>query len=568
MKYIGWLALVTQLLPPSPGVTLGLGAAGSVHVGEDRLVHADPKGLSLVEPHLSIDPSDPRRMVAGAMVARPDGTCAVAGFTSHDAGRTWARPDFPVLDGGDIWTAVLPGGECVSALLSGDRSELHLFVSPDGTLLVPFADYRRPGTRRRLESSRDWVVSSTDGGRTFSEPMLISESCNGAGGWSSLAAGVIPGGTGERVYHVCTAQQFDGILLRSSDTAGDGWTDEVRIDRPGGISPYTRTPAIAVNAQGIVGVAWYDGRDDRSVIKGSLRCQDIYFAASLDGGRTFLPEVKVSSAKTCPSDQRNIATALRFPAGGEYMGLAAAPDGTFHLLWADSRDGVYQLRGATASTHTAAQPNGGGHRESGRESWQKVSEIFEAMQVKPGAVVADIGAGDGFFTSRLAKAVGSDGRVHAVDVAADALRRLRKRVEDDALANVSVIEGSVEDPRLPDGSLDAILIVNAYHEMTAPQAMLAKMKAALRPGGRLVIVEPIAPSRRERTRQDQTRNHEIAAAFVRADARAAGFREVVLRDPFTARPQDRAEQWMLVLTPQTQETNDRAAEVRSKGVPR
>lgn len=199
-----------------------------------------------------------------------------------------------------------------------------------------------------------------------------------------------------------------------------------------------------------------------------------------------------------------------------------------------------------------AQSRTGAHGEGQREAWQKVGEIFEAMQVKPGAVVADIGAGDGFFTSRLSKAVGGEGRVHAVDVAADTLRRLRKRVEDDGLSNVTVIEGATDDPKLPDSSLDAILIVNAYHEMGAHQAMLARMRTALKPGGRLVIVEPIAASRRDSRREDQTRSHEIAASFVREDARLAGFREVALHDPFTTRPHDKEEEWMLVLTPAPQ----------------
>ena len=170
------------------------------------------------------------------------------------------------------------------------------------------------------------------------------------------------------------------------------------------------------------------------------------------------------------------------------------------------------------------------------------------MQIKPGASVADVGAGDGFFTKRLSNAVGPEGRVFAVDVGADALRRLRQRVSDEGFANVQVIEGSVDDPKLPPGSIDAALIVNAYHEMTEHQAMLTKIKTALKPGGRLVIVEPISRSRRDGRREEQTRNHEIAVDFVREDARAAGFTQVLLQDPFTSRPQGHDEEWMLVLT--------------------
>src|SRR5688500_18302078 len=190
-----------------------------------------------------------------------------------------------------------------------------------------------------------------------------------------------------------------------------------------------------------------------------------------------------------------------------------------------------------ASPAFAEQSPRGAHGEEQREAWQKVGGTLEATQVRDGAVVADVGAGDGFFTKRLAGAVGAEGRVFAVDVGADALRRLRKRVADEALSNVEVIEGAVDDPKLPAASIDAALIVNAYHEMTEHQAMLTKIRAALKPGGRLVIVEPISRSRRDSRRDEQTRNHEIAADFVREDARAAGFTQVLLQDPFTSRPQ-------------------------------
>jgi predicted methyltransferase len=191
------------------------------------------------------------------------------------------------------------------------------------------------------------------------------------------------------------------------------------------------------------------------------------------------------------------------------------------------------------------------HNSTPREQWQKVDEIFAAMQVKPGAAVADIGAGNGFFTTRLAAAVGQKGRVLAVDIGAEALRRLRARVDSDGLTNVEVIEGAVDDPKLPAAALDAALIVNAYHEMTEHQAMLAHIRKALKPGGRLVIVEPIGHGRRDAARDQQTRNHEIAIDFVRDDVRAAGFAQVSMIDPFTSRPHagEPHEEWMLVLTP-------------------
>jgi predicted methyltransferase len=200
----------------------------------------------------------------------------------------------------------------------------------------------------------------------------------------------------------------------------------------------------------------------------------------------------------------------------------------------------------------AQSPAGRGHNEETRETWQKVEDIFAAMAIKPGAVVGDVGAGNGFFTSRLSKAVGPDGQVFAVDIGASVLEKLRARVEDERLPNVTVIEGATDDPKLPPAALDAVLIVNAYHEMTEYPAMLARIKAALKPDGRLVIVEPIADRRRGQPRADQTRNHEIGADYVKEDLKAAGFTQVSFQDPFTSRPSGRAQEWMLVATPATQ----------------
>ncbi len=190
-----------------------------------------------------------------------------------------------------------------------------------------------------------------------------------------------------------------------------------------------------------------------------------------------------------------------------------------------------------------------GGSERSRDEWQKVDEIFKAMGVRPGAVVADVGAGDGYFTVRLARAVGADGRVYAVDVSARTLERLRQRLAGEEIANVEVVEGAADDPKLPAGALDAALIVNAYHEMTEHRAMLAKIRAALKPDGRLVILEPIAKLRRDAARPDQVRSHEIGIEHVQQEARDAGFSVVLAQDPFTSRQHAGDEEWLLVLTP-------------------
>jgi predicted methyltransferase len=198
---------------------------------------------------------------------------------------------------------------------------------------------------------------------------------------------------------------------------------------------------------------------------------------------------------------------------------------------------------AAQESHSVAQ------HEARRDEWQKVDAIFAAMNVKRGAVVADIGAGGGFFTTRLSRSVGPEGRVYAVEIASAELKRLRTRVENEKLSNVEVVEGATDNPKLPSASLDAALIVNAYHEMKQYREMLAALKAALKPGGRLVIVEPISASRRDASRDVQVQSHEIGAEFVRQETREAGFAHVQLHDPFTTRPHGHDEEWMLVVTP-------------------
>jgi ubiquinone/menaquinone biosynthesis C-methylase UbiE len=185
-----------------------------------------------------------------------------------------------------------------------------------------------------------------------------------------------------------------------------------------------------------------------------------------------------------------------------------------------------------------------------REEWQKIPEIFSAMVIGEGSVVADVGAGRGFFTTRLARHVGLGGKVYAVDIDAGNVDRLKRLSGDDGLMQVNAVHGTTTDPRLPDGSIDAALVVNAYHEFTAHQAMLNAILRALKPGGRLVIVEPLERSRRDSPRDRQERSHEIGPQFVREDLESAGFEIVDLIDPFTKRPEG-DEMWLVVARKRT-----------------
>ena len=204
-------------------------------------------------------------------------------------------------------------------------------------------------------------------------------------------------------------------------------------------------------------------------------------------------------------------------------------------------------------------------RDQKREQDQRLPDVFKALDVKPGATVADIGAGPGFYTVRLARAVGESGRVYAVDISASTVRELRSRVQREGLANVEVIKGDVDSPNLPEASLDAALIVNAYHEMKEHQAMLAEIRKALKPSGRLVILEPISASRRTASRADQVRQHEIASELVMQDARSAGYKIATLEEPFAHRSGHI--EWLMVLTPASPEALNPPEHIHTPPVP-
>jgi hypothetical protein len=139
----------------------------------------------------------------------------------------------------------------------------------------------------------------------------------------------------DRLFWLCVTDKFNGVLVQRSEDRGESWSEPLRLNHRE--TADSHTASIAVNRDGIIGVSWYE-RNDKS-------CFDIYFTASLDSGKTFLPEVKVSSATSCPDTPQDKGAS--FDAGGDYSGLAATSDGLFRIVWSDSRTGIYQLRTAT-----------------------------------------------------------------------------------------------------------------------------------------------------------------------------------------------------------------------------
>ncbi len=158
-------------------------------------------------------------------------------------------------------------------------------------------------------------------------------------------------------------------------------------------------------------------------------------------------------------------------------------------------------------------------RSRKRDEWQRPAEVFDAMAVKPGQRVADIGSGFGYFTFRLATRVGAAGKVYAVDIDEEAINQVRQRKEREKLGQVEAILSESADPHLPS-ELDAVLIVDSYHEFREYDQMLQAVFTALKPGGRLVIIDGEAPSGRPRT--EYHRLHSIPAELVREEVARHG----------------------------------------------
>jgi ubiquinone/menaquinone biosynthesis C-methylase UbiE len=131
--------------------------------------------------------------------------------------------------------------------------------------------------------------------------------------------------------------------------------------------------------------------------------------------------------------------------------------------------------------------------EDDRDERGEAQVVMDLADIRPGMTVADIGAGEGYYTVRLAERVGIDGRVLAQDISREALDRLGRRVERERLENISIKFGDADNPQLPPDSFDRIFMVHMYHEVTEPYAFLWNMWPALNAGGQIIVVESESP---------------------------------------------------------------------------
>jgi len=191
---------------------------------------------------------------------------------------------------------------------------------------------------------------------------------------------------------------------------------------------------------------------------------------------------------------------------------------------------------ATASpqTRTSAPPTRGEQRKTsepytgdlsvfdspGREDRLQIERVMNILGIAEGRAVADIGAGSGWFTVRAARRVGGNGLIYAVDINPEAIRYIDERARKERLKNVKTILGKPDNPLLPTRSVDAVLLLKTYHEVAQPVALLQNLRAALRPGAKVGVID----------RNGNGEDHGVGRDVVIREAKEAGYKLLELYD--------------------------------------
>lgn len=171
----------------------------------------------------------------------------------------------------------------------------------------------------------------------------------------------------------------------------------------------------------------------------------------------------------------------------------------------------------------------------GRDQRLQINRVMDILGITTGKTVADIGAGSGWFTVRAARRVGEHGEVYAVDINPEAIRYVEARAKKEKLHNVKTILGKADDPLLPAGSVDAVLLLKTYHEVAEPVALLRNLRAALRPGAKVGIID----------RNGNGEDHGVGRDVVLHEAALAGYKLLEQYDFVKSDKMD----YFLVLTP-------------------
>jgi ubiquinone/menaquinone biosynthesis C-methylase UbiE len=182
--------------------------------------------------------------------------------------------------------------------------------------------------------------------------------------------------------------------------------------------------------------------------------------------------------------------------------------------------------------------------EAERDQWQHPAEVVQALGIRPGDIVAEIGCGSGYFALKLSLPVGKNGRVLAQDIRSLPLAFLWFRTILKNERNITVVHGDATDPHLPVQQVNEVLIANTYHELTDSQAILARVRQSLISGGRLVVVDR-APNPAD-IGASRLAEHEISAGQVESELRRAQFEIVTRRNDFIEEDPEKESWWLIV----------------------
>ncbi len=171
-----------------------------------------------------------------------------------------------------------------------------------------------------------------------------------------------------------------------------------------------------------------------------------------------------------------------------------------------------------ASCTSCARAKRFGYEGFGRDRWQQPGQVIDALEIQPGDLIADVGAGGGYFTFRLAEATGPEGRVYAVEVDRDMTEYLEERARDERAENVEVILAEYHDPLLPEGGVDLVFTCYTYHHIEERSDYFANVQKYLRPGGRVAIVEYVPEGWFQRIFP-----HSTSAEEIRREMEQAGY---------------------------------------------
>lgn len=159
-----------------------------------------------------------------------------------------------------------------------------------------------------------------------------------------------------------------------------------------------------------------------------------------------------------------------------------------------------------------------------RDNWMHLKELFALVDLNEGDVVADIGCHEGYLTFHLSKRVGDVGKVYAVDVRDDRLEALKENLTNQEILNVNTILGDYNNPKLPDKTLDVVFLIDTYHEIEDYEQMLGHIKNALKPEGKLLILEKLKKQHIGKSRTAQANGHTLSISYVEQELEYAGFK--------------------------------------------